>query len=64
MFSLLALNGNSKIKDILMNISYPDSLINKEIKLLSNRLKKTEFYGAQKQHVILEFPLLVKIANL
>ena len=37
-----------------------DSLINKEVKLNSDRLKKTESYGPQKLHVILNYSLLVE----
>ena len=40
-----------KIKVILMNNCYPDILINKEIKLHSERLRKKESYGPQKLHV-------------
>ena len=39
---------------------YPDSLINKEIKLHSDRLKKTKSYGPQKRHVILKLPIIGK----
>ena len=44
----------NKIRDILINNGYPDSLINKEIKLHSDRLKKIKSIGPQKRHVILK----------
>ena len=43
-----------------MNNGYPDSLINKEIKIHSERPRKTESYGPQKLHVVLKLPFVDK----
>ena len=43
-----------------MNNGYSDILISKEIKLLSDRLKKTKSYEPQKLHVILKLPFVGK----
>ena len=48
----------NKIRDILINNGYPDNLINKEIKLHSDRLKKIKSIGPQKRHVILKLPFM------
>ena len=50
----------NKIKNIQTNNGYTDNLINKEIKLHSDRLKKLKSYGPQKLDVTLKLPFFGK----
>ena len=46
----------NKIKDVLTNNGYPDSLISKEIKSYYDRLRKMKSYEPQQLHATLKLP--------